>query len=171
MTLFQTKEGYIPDKCETLDDFPKVKGYDFNEKFTLAVEMNYVFWSVYEDLTFTFEEQNELLGSVNPRNYKNTIIGRIGGQYTLNEMFAFRAGLYYDPSPTDDDYFNPETVSLNTVAWTLGMSIVPVDGLSIDLSYLQLHGLEAEKWYTPANFGGKYKVITAIPGLGVSYNF
>jgi len=145
--------------------------YAFNEKFTLAVEANYVFWSVYEDLTFTFEEQNDLLGSVNPREYKNTLIGRIGGQYTLNDMFAFRAGLYYDPSPTNDDYFNPETVSLNTVGWTLGVSIVPVKGLSIDLSYIQLHGLETEKNYAPANFSGKYKVITAIPGLGVSYQF
>lgn len=145
--------------------------YAFNEKFTLAIEMNYVFWSVYDNLTFTFEQQNDLLGSVNPRNYKNTIIGRIGGQYTLNDMFAFRAGIYYDPSPTDEEYFTPETVSLNTVAWTLGVSIVPVKGLSIDLSYLQLHGLESDKMYKPANFGGTYKVVTAIPGLGVSYNF
>lgn len=145
--------------------------YSFNEKFTLAVEMNYVMWSVYEDLTFTFEQQNELLGSVNPRKYKNTFISRIGGQYALNEMFAFRAGLYYDPSPTDDDYFTPETVSLNTMAWTLGVSIVPVKNLSIDLSYLQLHGLETEKRYEPDNFGGTYKVVTAIPGIGLSYNF
>ncbi|MCD4724019.1 MAG: outer membrane protein transport protein [Bacteroidales bacterium] len=145
--------------------------YAFNEKFTLSAELNYVMWSVYEDLTFTFEKQNDLLGSVNPRKYKDTFIGRIGGQYTLNDMFTFRAGAYYDPSPTNDDYFNPETVSLNTVAWTLGISIVPVKNLSIDLSYLQLHGLEAEKSYVPDNFSGTYKVITAIPGLGVSYNF
>lgn len=145
--------------------------YAFSDKFTLAIEMNYVFWGVYEDLTFTFEEQNDLLGSVNPRNYSNTFIGRIGGQYTLNEMFAFRAGVYYDPTPTDQDYFNPETVSLNTVGWTLGVSIVPVKNLSIDLSYAQLHGLEGEKQYLPANFSGKYKAITAIPGLGLSYNF
>ena len=145
--------------------------YAFNEKFTLSAELNYVMWGVYEDLTFTFEENNDDLGSVNPRKYKDTFIGRIGGQYTLNDMFTFRAGLYYDPSPTDDDYFNPETVSLNTVAWTLGVSIVPVKNLSIDLSYLQLHGLETEKSYVPANFSGTYKVITAIPGLGVSYNF
>jgi opacity protein-like surface antigen len=60
---------------------------------------------------------------------------------------------------------------LNTVAWTLGVSIAPVKNLSIDLSYVQLHGLESEKTYEPANFSGTYKVITAIPGLGVSYNF
>jgi long-chain fatty acid transport protein len=145
--------------------------YAFNDKFTLALEFNYVFWSVYENLTFKFEQQNDLLGSVNPRKYKNTLISRLGGQYTLNDMFSFRAGLYYDPSPTDDDYFTPETVSLNTVAWTLGVSIVPVKNLSIDLSYLQLHGLEQEKSYVPSNFSGTYKVITAIPGIGVSYNF
>jgi long-chain fatty acid transport protein len=145
--------------------------YEFSEKFTLALELNYVFWSVYEKLEFTFEEQNELLGSVNPREYKNTLIARLGGQYKLNDMFSFRAGAYYDPSPTSDDYFTPETVSLNTVAWTLGVSIAPVENLSIDLSYIQLHGLETEKRYVPANFGGTYKVVTAIPGIGVSYNF
>jgi long-chain fatty acid transport protein len=145
--------------------------YAFNEKLTLAAELNYVMWSTYEELEFVFEENNEVLGSVNPRKYKDSFIGRIGASYALNEMFTFRGGLYYDPSPTDDDYFNPETVSLNTVAWTLGMSIAPVKGLSIDLAYLQLHGLETEKTYKPANFGGKYKVVTAIPGLGLSYNF
>ncbi len=145
--------------------------YAFNEKFTLSAELNYVMWSVYKDLTFTFEKNNEDLGSVNPRKYKDTFIGRLGGQYTLNDMFTFRAGVYYDPSPTNDEYFTPETVSLNTVAWTLGVSIVPVKNLSIDLSYLQLHGLETEKSYIDANFSGTYKVITAIPGLGVSYNF
>jgi len=145
--------------------------YAFSEKFTLAIEFNYVDWGVYDQLSFTFEEQNELLGSDNPRNYSSTIISRIGGEYTLNDVFAFRAGLYYDPTPTNENYFTPETVSLNTVAWTLGVSIVPVKNLSIDLSYLQLHGLEAEKTYKPDDFGGTYKTLTAIPGLGLSYNF
>jgi long-chain fatty acid transport protein len=145
--------------------------YQFSEKFTLAIEGNYVFWGAYNELTFKFEEQDELLGSVNPRKYHDTFIGRIGGQYIINDMFTFRAGVYYDPSPTNDDYFTPETISLNTVAWTLGLSIVPAKNLSIDLSYLQLHGQETEKNYAPANFGGTYKVLTMIPGLGVSYNF
>ena len=145
--------------------------YKFSEKFTLAIEGNYIFWGAYNDLTFTFKERNDLLGSVNPRKYHDTFIGRIGGQYTMNDMFTFRAGVYYDPSPTHDDYFTPETVSLNTVGWTLGVSIVPVKNLSIDLTYIQLHGLESDKNYEPAGFSGTYKVLTMIPGLGVSYNF
>jgi long-chain fatty acid transport protein len=48
---------------------------------------------------------------------------------------------------------------------------VPVKGLSIDLSYLQLEGLESDKKYTPDNFEGTYRTRAFIPGIGLSYNF
>ena len=118
--------------------------YEFNDKFTLAAEVNWIMWSTYESLDFTFEESGDLLNNENPRDYKDTWIPRIGGQYKLNDIFTFRAGFYYDSSPANEDYFTPETVTLNTVAFTLGATITPVKGLEIDLSYLELHGLEAE---------------------------
>lgn len=143
-----------------------------SDKFTLAAEMNYVFWSVYDSLNIDFKENNDLLtDSKNPREYSNTMIFRLGGEYQVSDKFAIRAGGYYDPTPTNENYFTPETVSLNTLAFTLGVSIMPVEGLSIDLSYIQLHGMEADKNYEPEGFGGTYKVLTMIPGIGVSYNF
>ncbi len=145
--------------------------YDFSDKFTLAAEVNWIMWSSYESLDFTFEQSGELLDNENPRNYKDTWIPRIGAQYKLNEVFTFRAGAYYDSSPADPEYFTPETVTLNTVAFTLGATITPVEGLDIDLSYLELHGLEADKSYAPANFSGTYKTMTFIPGIGLSYRF
>ncbi len=145
--------------------------YAFNDKFTLAVEVNWIMWSTYESLDFTFEQAGELLNNENPREYKDTWIPRIGGQYKLNDLFTFRAGAYYDSSPANEKYFTPETVTLNTVAFTLGATITPVKGLEIDLSYLELHGLEAEKSYEPANFSGTYKTMTFIPGIGLSYRF
>jgi long-chain fatty acid transport protein len=145
--------------------------YEFSDKFTLAAEVNWIMWSTYESLDFTFEESGDLLNNENPRDYKDTWIPRIGGQYKLNDIFTFRAGFYYDSSPANEDYFTPETVTLNTVAFTLGATITPVKGLEIDLSYLELHGLEAEKNYEPANFSGSYKTMTAIPGIGISYRF
>jgi len=145
--------------------------YEFNDKLTMAVEVNWIMWNTYESLDFTFEESGELLNSSNPREFKDTWIPRIGGQYKLNDIFTFRAGLYYDSSPANDKYFTPETVTLNTVAFTLGATITPVKGLEIDISYLQLNGLESEKNYEPDNFGGTYKTMTAIPGIGISYRF
>jgi len=145
--------------------------YAFNEKFTLAAEVNWVMWSTYDSLKFTFEKAGDQLKSSNPRKYKDSWIIRLGGQYKLNDFFVFRVGTYYDPSPTNKDYFNPETVSLNTVAFTLGMSWTPIDKLEVDISYLQLHGLESERRYEPYQFGGTYKTWTIIPGLGISYSF
>ena len=79
--------------------------------------------------------------------------------------------MYYDTAPTNKNYFSPETVSLNTLAYTLGLSIQPVEGLSIDLSWLNLFGEKSTKNYSPDNFGGTYQAITVIPGLGISYTF
>jgi long-chain fatty acid transport protein len=145
--------------------------YTINDKWLIAVEANWIMWHTYDSLNFTFEQSGALLNSTNPREYKDTWIPRLGAQFILNKMFTFRAGAYYDTSPANEKYFTPETVTLNTIAFTLGATITPVKGLEIDLSYLELHGLQSDKNYEPANFKGTYKTITAIPGIGISYRF
>ncbi len=116
--------------------------YRVNEKLLLAFEFNYVFWSVYDSLKFEFEEKPELLNSSNPREYSNTMIFRIGGEYIINDKLAVRLGTYYDPSPTNEDYFTPETVSLNTIGITCGITYKPIENLGIDVSYLHLETIQ-----------------------------
>jgi long-chain fatty acid transport protein len=142
-----------------------------SDRVTIALEMNWINWSVYDTLSFKFEESGDLLNSDNPRRYRDSFIPRIGVEWEINEMFVFRGGFYYDKTPTNEDYFSPETVSLDQVVYTLGLSIAPVEGLSIDVSWLQLFGLQASKTYLPDNFGGSYESMSYIPGLGVSYTF
>ncbi len=167
----------IPDKNYFNAELPLPSNLDFGisyqvtEKLLLAAEVNYVAWSTYDSLIFKFKENGEVLDSYNPRKYKDSWIIRLGGEYALCEKMILRAGGYYDPSPCNDNYFTPETVSLNTMAFTFGLSFMPVDKLSIDLSYLQLHGLKGERTYEPANLSGDYKTLTSIPGIGISYNF
>jgi long-chain fatty acid transport protein len=145
--------------------------YEISEKFLIAAEVNWVMWSTYESLDFEFTENGELLNSENPRNYNDSWITRLGGEYKVNDIFSVRAGVYYDPAPTNEEYFTPETVSLNTIAFTLGATITPVKGLDIELSYLELHGLESDMTYSPDNFSGTYKSATFIPGIGLHYRF
>lgn len=145
--------------------------YQATEKLLLSAEINYVMWSTYKELEFKFEEKGELLNSKNQRDYKDTFIPRIGAEYVYSDLLTFRIGGYYDPSPTNEKYFTPETVSLNNLAFTLGLSITPSEKLSIDLSYLQINGLQATKTYEPDQFGGTYKSAAYIPGIGVSYRF
>lgn len=145
--------------------------YQVNEKLLLAIELDYVFWGTYDSLIFTFDEKPELLDSHNPREYKNTMIFRVGGEYAMNDVFTFRAGFYYDPTPTNEDYFTPETPSLNTYGVSLGMTITPTKNLGIDISYLQLITQQDTRSYTPDHFTGTYKVSTLIPGIGLTFNF
>lgn len=145
--------------------------YQFTDKFQAALEINYVFWNVYKELSFTFDENSDLLDNTNPRNYSNTLIPRIGMEYKLNHMFTLRTGGYYDPTPTNEKFFTPETVSLDTWAYTFGISIQAGENLGIDLSYLGTHGKESLKTYEPAGFEGRYKTAASIFGFGINYNF
>lgn len=145
--------------------------YQITDRFLAALEVNYVMWSVYKELSFEFEENGDLLNNTNKREYSDTFIPRIGLEYVLNDMFTFRGGAYYDSTPTNPNYFTPETVSLDTYAYTFGISIQATQNLGVDLTYLGTHGIESEKMYEPAQFGGTYKTAAAIFGFGINYNF
>lgn len=146
--------------------------YQINEDLMIGVGLNYVFWSVYDSLIFDFETNTPALpDSRNPRQYDNKLIVRLGGEYTINDKLAVRAGGYFDPSPVNEDFFSPETPSLNNLGLTLGLSYKPVEKLSIDLSFLYIMGMEGSRQYTPDNFGGTYESKVYIPGFGLTYNF
>jgi long-chain fatty acid transport protein len=152
--------------------------YRASEDLLLSAEINYVFWEVYDSLKFEFEKQPpppyESINSSNPREYSNTIIFRVGGEYVINDMIIVRAGAYYDPTPTNEDFFTPETPSLTTYGLSFGLTIRPTENLAIDLSYLHLETQQASKSYNDpdgTHFAGEYKTRTMIPGIGISYNF
>lgn len=146
--------------------------YRPSEKLLLSVEGSFVQWSEYESLDFDFENNTASLeDSENPRNYEDAIIIRVGGQYSYSSKLDLRVGAYYDQSPIQDDFFNPETPNTDNIGLTAGFTFNASDNLSIDVSYLQIIGLERESEYEPANFGGKYKASSSIPGIGVNYKF
>ncbi|NOX86890.1 MAG: hydrocarbon degradation protein [Chlorobi bacterium] len=170
-------QGTLPPSNKFDAELPLPANLDFGvafnatDKLTFALEVDWVMWSAYDTLSFKFKEKGELLNSDNPRLYKDTFIPRLGIEYKVSDLIHVRGGFYYDPTPTNADYFSPETVSLNNIAYTLGLSIMPVEGLSIDISWLQLFGQKADKNYSPDNFGGTYKNTAIVPGLGISYSF
>ena len=144
--------------------------YQFTRDFMAGISLNYVFWDVYEELNFDFDTNTPALeDSRNPRNYSNTLIARIGGEYKVNPDLLLRAGAYFDPSPVHEDYFSPETPSLDNLAFSGGLTYMPTRNLSIDASLLFIMGLEKEAAYSPENFGGTYSTRAVIPGIGISY--
>lgn len=146
--------------------------YMVSDKLVVSAEANMVAWGAYESLDFDFATNTSRLeDSKNPRNYEDAVIVRLGAQYTCNEKFTFRAGGYYDPSPIQDDFFNPETPNTDNLGLTGGLTYQANDNFSVDVSYLQIIGAERESEYSPQGFGGKYKASSSIPGIGLNYKF
>lgn len=146
--------------------------YIFNNKLTVGINFNYVFWSAYDSLIFDFADNTpSLADSRNPREYTSKLIIRGGAEYKISDAFHVRAGAYYDPSPVNTEFFSPETPSLNSIGLTTGFSYYPIEKLAIDVSFLYISGQEGQRNYAPDNFSGNYKTRSFIPGFGLTYNF
>ena len=144
--------------------------FQVSEKLLVSVEGSFVEWSGYESLDFDFAEE-VIADSKNPRNYEDAMIFRAGAQYSYSEMFDFRAGFYYDQSPIQDEYFNPETPNSDNIGMTLGLSGHIGERFGFDASLLYIIGLERDSEYQPSGFGGTYASRSVIAGVGLNYSF
>lgn len=147
--------------------------YEFG-KFMVGVNLCYVFWNTYDSLVFKFDSVNatqSVRKSATPAMYESRLITRIGAQYKANQLLTVRIGGYYDPSPVQDDYLNPQTPSTNQIGLTAGLSVYPVKGFSIDAAFLYIQGTERKGTFSPDNFRGTYKNAVFSPSIGLTYSF
>lgn len=154
-------------------------GYKVDDKLTLAVDYNYVFWSAYKELKFEYEKPvNGALSTASPRNYKNASIIRVGAEYMATSKLAVRAGYYFDQSPVEDGYLTPETPDANRNCFTFGLGFQFSENFSADASFLFIEGTEREQKQSDipttaqdSFLAGTYKLRVLVPGISISYKF
>lgn len=144
--------------------------YKINPQWLVAADVNFNNWSEYEELLFNFEKNTSLI-KTQQRNYKNSVTARIGTQYLVNDKWTARAGFYYDPTPVRENFFSPETPSMNNLGFTLGGSFQATQRLGIDFSMLIINGLERNVGYKEDNFWGDFRSFAVSPGIGLTYSF
>ena len=154
--------------------------YRPTERWDVAFDLQYVGWYAYDSLNVVFTP-NVLNGYTikAEKNYKNTVIARIGAQYKTTERLDIRAGIYFDQSPIRSDNYNPETPGMNKLGTSLGLSFAPLKRLQIDLAFLYIHGIDRNGSYRLKNmitnvdetFEGKYSSNAFTASLGVAYRF
>jgi len=146
--------------------------YEISPKVMVGIGLNYVFWSTYKNLIFTFSPASPALPpDTTVKNYSDKLIIRIGAQWKVNKMITLRVGGYYDPSPVKDDYVDPLLPTSNETAVTCGLSIYPIKGFSIDAAFEYLMGGKRTGNDVKDNFSGIYKTALYMPGIGLTYNF
>jgi long-chain fatty acid transport protein len=150
-----------------------------NEKLTLGLDVNFVEWSAYRNLTFDFNAPvNGSPTSSSKRSYEDALTFRLGGQYQLTSGLTVRAGGAYDNSPVKDGYITPETPDSDRLTGTLGASYKFGEKFGIDLS-TQFVNLK-KRTQTQADLlnngttdrvAGTYKTNVVVPGIGLNYTF
>ncbi|MFD2827900.1 OmpP1/FadL family transporter [Leeuwenhoekiella polynyae] len=147
-----------------------VGGSYSKDKWVVNFDYTRTFWDVYEDLDIVFSNGQE---SINPRNYKNSSIYKVGFGYSASERIMLRAGYYFDESPVRSGYFAPETPRNDSNGFTAGLSYVISDSFAIDASFLYVRFKEINESYDyvddGSSFGGAYKSSAFVPGIGLTY--
>ena len=150
--------------------------YRINKKLLLAADYNYTFWDAYENLTIEFDSVADpsRATNVNPRNYRNSSIYRVGVEYQANKKLQLRGGMYYDQTPIRDGFFAPETPRTDSLGFTGGLTYQVNNNFAFDMSLLYLYFDEEDNSYDFSDegvFAGSYKINTWALGLGVTHKF
>ena len=120
--------------------------YRPNAKWQMAVDLQWIGWSAYKDLNVAFNETELGIKDIySVKNYSNTLSARFGAEYRALNWLTARAGIYFDESPVDSNYLNPETPSMTKIAYSLGASFRLARSLSLDLAYCYVSSADPER--------------------------
>jgi long-chain fatty acid transport protein len=104
----------------------------------LAVELSsqLTLWQSFDQLRINFASGLPAPSISSPRNWKDTILFRLGGQYEISSIFL-RAGIGYDFTPVPDSTIDPTLPDANRIFWTLGGGY-DFGFLRADIAYMML---------------------------------
>ncbi len=144
-------------------------------KLVVAADFQYVGWSSYDKLSVNFKNAN-LPNLVLVRDYQNTFIIRLGGEYHLFTNLKVRGGLLYDKNPVKDELLDPTLPDANRLGINIGFGYNLSNNVSVDLAYFFLRFSErtitnSQISYTKgfAPFNGTYNSYANLFGLNISY--
>lgn len=150
--------------------------YDILPELQVEVNVDYVGWSVYDELVLTLPsfpetpDQREEL--ILPRNWSDETVFRIGAEWT-EETWAVRGGFAYDPTPVPDTTLDFTLPDANRRILTAGVSFQMTDNIGVDSSFWYLFPNRFEtsdEPFTPP-VKGTYEVGAFVFSLGLNVTF
>jgi long-chain fatty acid transport protein len=144
--------------------------YKLLKNLELEADYQYIGWSSYKTLTFTFDANNSVVSS--PKNYSDTYILRIGGEYTM-APWHFRAGYLYDHSPVSDQYTEPMLPEANRNGLNVGVGydISKHWDISVAYFFLKFSDRTVQNTIPEISFDGTYHTYANLFGANVEYKF
>lgn len=166
--------GDITASLKTPQNITLGLGFTPSPDLTLAADFQYVGWSSYDKLEITFKEypsaQNPTIESAD-RKYENTFILRGGAEYELSDVFALRAGVFFDKNPVKTEYVEPILPDANRIGLNVGLGYMFTEKFGVDFGYLLLLFQDREVTGSKFGFNGTYENMSHVFGIDFSYSF
>jgi long-chain fatty acid transport protein len=147
--------------------------YQPREDLTIASDINWINWSVYEDIDFDFENNTLFLpDAANPRDWEDALAFRIGAEYLLANRYALRAGYIHDQTPIPDKTHGPELPTSNRNTITIGFGY-QWNHVAVDLAYAHMFidDRTVEESLRNPEPVGTYECSANIFGISLGYAF
>lgn len=108
--------------------------YAATDRLTLNAQVNRIGWSEFQAITVDYPGG----GDVIHQNYKDVTTGAIGADYAVNDKLTLRAGVGYDPTPTQDSLRTARIPDADRWLFSVGGSSQVRDNLIVDagLTYI-----------------------------------
>ena len=140
-------------------------------KLSLALDLNYIGFGSYDTLGFNYATTTPTLQNTrSPRDYRNTIGLRLGGQYTVEKNLDVRAGVGYNRTPIKNGYVTPELPDANRLFYTVGLGYRFDKHWGTDLSFLY-EPFKRTDTNLENKMSGTYHSHIFAPGIAISYKF
>jgi len=139
-------------------------------KLLISAELQYVGWKAYDTLKIVFPN----ITSATPKNFKNTMIYRIGAEYKACEKFTARMGFIYDSTPVDLNQYGPESPGSNKMSVTVGATYQVFKAMAVDLAFQYNNGRKTTGKIIQNGvtvLGGDFKTVAFLPSFGLRFNF
>jgi long-chain fatty acid transport protein len=143
--------------------------YKASPNMEIEADYQYIGWSSYKQLAIDFTN-NPANDVVAPKNYSDTYMIRIGGEYTMDAL-KIRAGYLYDHTPVASAYVDPLLPDANRNGVNVGLGYQFTKQISADVSYMFLKFDQRQAVNTVSNFDGTYNALANLIGVNVGYTF
>ena len=150
-------------------------GWRVLEPLWLGLDVNYMTWSVYDQLEVEFSEQSPEgePGETEPplviaADWEDAVAVRLGGQYDVTEELRGRLGFAVDMTPVPDETVSPSLPDNHRFVFSGGLGY-GFDGFRGDLAYQYVFLPERE--IANGSVDGIYQLSSHLIAINVGYGF
>ncbi|MEW5799384.1 MAG: porin [Bacteroidota bacterium] len=142
--------------------------YKVMENLEIESDYQFIGWSSYKELKIDFKKDGS--STISPKNYEDTYILRIGGEYTMDAL-QIRFGYLFDNNPVQDKYTEPLLPDADRHGYNIGFGYALNENMVIDIAYLFLQFRDRTVTGTEIDFDGVYQSRANLLGINFGYSF